>query len=222
MAAMANAIGNKSLFYSKYESYQKVKKSEMQCVCKVLIQLAKQAKSKSADQKLYLKESYDRTANPLWQYLNMLLALKTWHRYMVVYDSIDKDEVDIDSTDFELEEFKEQKAKLQKKLEIKEKIKLEKEKKRSRRNSKNSKNSSLKDGQVRNSPRHSGMPMSRDPSKRPTVVVSNNDFATVERLNMMEDQMDNLEKNAIALRQQTIEHQLVEERTFKAHTQTRE
>lgn len=229
MAAMANAIGNKSLFYSKYESYKKVKKSEMKCVGKILIQLAKKAKSKSDDQKLYLKQSFNRTANPLWQYLNMLLALKSWYRYMTIYDSIEKDEVDIDSTDFELEEFKEEKLKREKKQQAREQRKIEKlekkekeqAKRRSKRSSIASQNLSGKAEHRRNSTR-GGMPMSRDPSKRPTVVVANQDFASSDRLNLMEDELINRDKKAIQERQATIELQLLEDHTFKKPTHTLE
>lgn len=228
MAAMANAIGNKSLFYSKYESYKKVKKSEMKCIGRILIQLSKKAKSKTEEQKKYLKESFDKTANPLWQYLNMLLALKSWYRYMQIYDSIEKDEVDIDSTDFELDEFKEEKLKREKKIQLREQKKLEKfERKEKEKQKRRSKRSSLASNNLSGKPEHRrnstrGMPMSRDPSKRPTVVVANQDFASIDRLNMMEDEMINRDKRAIQERQATIEQQLLEEHTFKKPTHTLE
>ena len=84
MAAMANAIGNKSLFYSKYESYKTVKKKEKKSVAMILKSMAKNAKSKNSEQESYLTESLDRIANPLWQYLNLSLGLKTWKRYLKI------------------------------------------------------------------------------------------------------------------------------------------
>lgn len=217
---MANAIGNKSLFYSKYESYKKVKKSETKCVGRILIQMAKKAKSKTVDQTTYLKDSYERTANPLWQYLNMLLALKTWKRYMLKYDSINKDEVDIDSTDFLLEEFEEQKAKKREQELLKNKLKLDKEKKKSRRSSVTSRQLSQK-GSHRGSHLGSNAKIgnitrnSRENSKRSSVVAANIDFANLEKLTMMEDQMDLIEKNEIEQQKASIEQQLIEEKSAR-------
>lgn len=101
---MANAIGNKSLFFSTYQSFKKVKSTEMLHISTILNQMAQKAKSKNDERKQYLNEAVDRVANPLWQYLNMSLALKIWKRYLLIYDSIEKDEVDIDSGDFYIPE----------------------------------------------------------------------------------------------------------------------
>lgn len=218
MAAMANSIGNKSLNYSKYESYKTVKLSEQKVIGRILIEHAKKAKSKSDDQKLYLKETIDKTANPLWQCLNMLLAFKTWKRYADKYDLIgeEKDEVDIDSTDFVLEEFEEERAKYEKTLKIRNKLKAEKEK-RSKRNSRNSFNNSRNSSNKshRRGSTMNGMPMSRDPSKRPTLVLKNPDQGGIlaQKISLLDDQMDNLEKVAIAHRQATIEQQIVDEKS---------
>ena len=216
MAAMANAIGNKSLFFSKYESYKKVKTSEITCAGKILIQLSKKAKSKSADQKEYLKSSYENTANALWQYLNMLLALKTWKRYMEMYDSIEKDEVDIDSTDFVLEEIEEEKAKFEKAKQLRSRQKQEnkklkiKSRSRSKRSSLASRNSSAKGvGKSMNHGRPSG---GRDQNKKPTILQPQRGATGYEKIDLMEEEMVNQEKRKLQVRQETIELQHLEER----------
>lgn len=214
MAAMANAIGNKSLFYSKYESFKKVKKSEMKCIGKILIGIAKKAHNKSADQEKYLNKAYDRTANPLWQYLNMLLALKTWKRYMVMYDSIEKDEVDIDSTDFKLQELDEEMERIANTNQKYMKQKQAQEKKKSRRGSQTShvSNSGFRRGSRQDSMLPRKMPGSRDQTKKPTVIGGNLDFANIDKLHMMEEKMDEMDMKEIAKRQATIEQQLNEEK----------
>lgn len=79
-AAIANAIGNKSLMFSKYEAYKTVKIKEMTLAAEILKSESKKVRSKKADANKYAKEIANLYVNSLTQYLFMKLALKTWIR----------------------------------------------------------------------------------------------------------------------------------------------
>jgi hypothetical protein len=78
--ALANAIGNKSLLYSKYEAFRTVKQKEMVLAAEILTALAKKGNSKKADMQNHLLWVCSKYANGLKYILYMRLALKTWIR----------------------------------------------------------------------------------------------------------------------------------------------
>jgi hypothetical protein len=83
-AAIANALGSKSLMFSKYEAYKTVKVKEMNLAGEILTSLAEKVKSKKADVEEHVFKHANIYANALKQYLSMKLALKTWIRYAVI------------------------------------------------------------------------------------------------------------------------------------------
>lgn len=215
MAAMANALGNRSLFYSKYESYKKVKYTEKKYIAYILKALAKKARSKEAERNQYLLESVDRIANPLWQYLNMSLALKTWKRYLKIYDSVEKDEVDIDSGDFELSELEDkeelERKKNQTKIGVASTLKqIASGARRGSRLSRNSKNS-MNSKDVRNPRRKSTLlsknkvgHASRDQSRKPTVLHGVPIAGSQKAIDQLNEAMDNLDRKEILTHEETM------------------
>lgn len=222
MAAMANAIGNKSLFFSKYDSFKKVKKTEMVYIAMILKQMAEKAKSKSDERKTYLKEAVERHANPLWQYLNMSLALNSWKRYLLIYDSTPKDEVDIDSADFKLEELEEDDkldSRRQNVAKVHAQIKPGEARKRNSFLMNTSKGDSppIRPSSKKRSTliaKNKVMPAnmaSNTSSKKPTVIENSAGMRTPNLVADMNQEMDNLEKNEILKHKETIQKQIEED-----------
>jgi hypothetical protein len=108
-AAIANSLGNRSLFGSNYQAYRTVKHREMQCHAEVIRRMVK--KSRSANKQEALFTSAKSYANPVMMYMDIKVCFQLWRRYSQIYDDCDKDSVDIDSDDFQLSELETKKIK---------------------------------------------------------------------------------------------------------------
>lgn len=109
-AAIANAFGNRSLFGSSYQAYKTVKVRESNCVAEIIRQMVKKYKRASRAEALMVTAS--NYANPVLTLMNMKVCFLLWKRYMLMYDTCDKDSVDIDSDDFKMSELADQYKKL--------------------------------------------------------------------------------------------------------------
>lgn len=220
---MANALGNKSLNYSEYESFKKVKKTEKKHIAYILKALSKKVKTKVDERKKHLLESADRIANPLWQYLNMSLALKTWKRYLKIYDSVEKDEVDIDSGDFELSELEdkeeEERKRHQAKIGIASTLKNLGNAGAKRgsflNTSKHSKNSKDNRGAKRRSTlmgrNNKVAPESRDQSNRPSLILRDLKPGTYQAEEKLNEAMDKIDKEEIQQHEETMKRVIQED-----------
>lgn len=114
-SALANSIGNKSLFNSGYEAYKTVKKREAQGSAEVLKRFVKKTKGAKENQTEVLYRTAGLFCNPAKQVLNLKMVFLLWKRYLHIYETCDKDSVDIDSDDFVISEVEDLTDKLNKK-----------------------------------------------------------------------------------------------------------
>jgi hypothetical protein len=106
-AALANSLGNKSLFNSGYEAYKTVRKREAEGSADILKRYVKKTKNAKENPMDLLYRTASLFCNPAKQILYIKMVYLVWKRYLHIYETCDKDSVDIDSDDFVISEIEE-------------------------------------------------------------------------------------------------------------------
>lgn len=79
-AAIANALGNKSLQFSPYQAYKTVKLKEMVLAADILKSIAKKNRSKKVSLEDYSISISNIYVNSMRQFLYMRMVLRSWIR----------------------------------------------------------------------------------------------------------------------------------------------
>lgn len=114
-AALANSLGNKSLFNSGYEAFKTVRQREVEGSVQIIKRFVKKTKSGKENPMELLYRTAACFCNPAKQILYLKMFFLMWKRYLHIYETCDKDSVDIDSDDFVISEIEDVPDPLEKK-----------------------------------------------------------------------------------------------------------